>query len=110
MQVMNKPVTSRGLGRGYRVLIVFSWYSHGILMVFSWCFLGIPRGTPPRCHDGSTERLPDSDLPGRTVIQTKAGSNRAAENAEDSADSTRIESGGMIAWEQVGIQSGLSSL
>ncbi len=79
-------------------------------MVFSWCFLRIPRGALPRCHDGSTERLPDSHLPGRTVIQTKAGLNRVAENAEDSAHSTRIESGGMIAWEQVGIQAGLSSL
>jgi hypothetical protein len=32
------PDARQVIGRCLRILMVFSWYSHGILMVFSWCF------------------------------------------------------------------------
>jgi hypothetical protein len=73
-QAIYQPVASRLLGGDSGVVFVFSSYSLGVLLVFSWCFARILRWELPQRHGVSIERVPEFDITGRAAIQTESRS------------------------------------
>jgi len=76
LQANSKPFASWVLGRGSGVLFVFSWYSHGVFMVFSsHSSPRHPSELRPRSADRSRlfppfgDQLPDGFLTGDGVLE-----------------------------------------